>query len=140
MNPVCDYCGSVSRLVTGKVIYPGSGDSLSKKKFYLCDNGHDRAYVGCHPNSDRPLGRLADAKLRKAKNAAHLAFDPLWKSGKMKRGDAYRWLAESMGLPVAQCHIGMFDVEQCRQVVRVCLARLLKVRPEVEVDMTRLKL
>ena len=65
-----------------------------------------------------PLGRLANAELRRAKSAAHAAFDPLWKSKRMKRRDAYGWLARELGISRDNCHIGMFDIAACRAVVR----------------------
>jgi hypothetical protein len=41
----------------------------------------------------------------------------------MSRRGAYRWLAEQMGITGDDCHIGMFDVAQCRRVVEICEAR-----------------
>lgn len=32
----------------------------------------------------------------------------------------YAWLANELGIPKARCHIAMFDVETCKQVVEVC--------------------
>ncbi len=113
-NPVCPYCESTSELVTGKRIYPHRLD-LAKKRFYLCEDCD--AYVGCHPKSTRPLGRLANAELRQWKMKAHAAFDPLWKRGPMTRSEAYAWLAEELGIPAEECHIGLFDVETCCRVV-----------------------
>jgi len=68
-----------------------------------------------------PLGRLANPELRRLKQAAHHAFDPLWKTGDMDRRDAYAWLAEKMGISVENCHIGMMDEGQCKSVVEVVL-------------------
>ena len=70
---------------------------------------------------DKPLGRLADATLRKWKMAAHASFDPLWKTGPFRgrRKAAYGWLAGQMGLPVEKTHIGMFDVPQCQEVIKI---------------------
>lgn len=115
----CNYCNIATRLAKGNEIYHHRPD-LSLLNFYLCDSCG--AYVGCHKNGDgkRPLGRVANAELRKAKSKAHAAFDPLWKSGKMTRGAAYSALAKSMGIYKEQCHIGMFDVEQCEHVVAWC--------------------
>ena len=115
----CDYCNTATRLAKGNEIYQHRPD-LSSLNFYLCDSCG--AYVGCHKNGDgkRPLGRVANAELRKAKSKAHAAFDPLWKSGSMSRGKAYAELAQSMGIYKDQCHIGMFDVEQCKHVVEWC--------------------
>jgi len=51
---------------------------------------------------------------------AHEAFDPIWKSGRMKRKEAYSWLSSALCIDVNDCHIGMFNEEACEQVVRVC--------------------
>ena len=66
-----------------------------------------------------PMGRLANAELRSAKQAAHAAFDPIWKSGFLSRRAAYTWLADVLGIPFDQCHIGEFDLQRCRQVVGI---------------------
>lgn len=113
----CPYCGGNVEFVGGSVIYPYRPD-LYSKKFYLCEPCG--AYVGCHRGTDKALGRLANAELRKAKMAAHAAFDPLWTAGIMKRWEAYAWLAEQLGLPRDEAHIGMFDVDMCRRVVEAC--------------------
>jgi hypothetical protein len=60
---------------------------------------------------------MANRELRKAKNNAHSAFDPLWKSRDMTRHGAYEWLSDVLGIPQAECHIGMFDVDMCERVV-----------------------
>ena len=65
------------------------------------------------------MGRLANAELRAAKSAAHAEFDPLWKEGWMTRKEAYHKLSCELGIPMSDCHIGMFDVEQCRKVIEV---------------------
>lgn len=115
-EPICPYCGERAVLVFGTKIYRHRED-LHDKNFWLCVPCG--AYVGCHPNTTRPLGRLANAELRAAKMAAHAAFDPAWKSGRLSRREAYRSLAKRLGLPESKCHIGMFDVEMCRKVVEV---------------------
>lgn len=115
--PICPYCSEVSSLVKGDVIYPGL-PHLHHKSFWKC--GCSDVYVGCHPGTDKPLGRLADAELRGAKLEAHGAFDRLWKSGLKKRSLAYVWLAKRLGIDASQCHIGMFDVLLCKETIRVC--------------------
>lgn len=114
ITPICNYCEKFSKKVSGKEIYPHRKD-LYKLTFYSCSGCN--AYVGCHGSSDKPLGRLANAELRKAKGAAHRAFDPLWRLGDMKRPQAYKWLAKELGIDGSDCHIGMFDVETCENVV-----------------------
>lgn len=116
-NPICPYCGDKSKLVTGEVVYPHRAD-LYSKVFYVCMPCDAR--VGCHPNTTKPLGRLANAELRTAKSAAHAAFDPLWRCGNFTRQQAYGWLALEMQIKQHECHIGMFDLDQCAQVIRIC--------------------
>lgn len=114
---ICDYCGQAASRVNGDIIYPHRPD-LYSKKFYLC--APCAAYVGCHADG-KPLGRLANHELRKMKSRAHAVFDPLWKSGRMTRHAAYKWLSDAMGLPKEQTHIGMFDIGQCLEVEKLCL-------------------
>ncbi len=121
---VCDYCGKPAEKTTGRVVYPHL-PKLAEKIIYRCVPC--RAHVGCHPGTDQPLGRLANAELRKAKMAAHEAFDPIWR-GKPKgaRGEAYGWLSRELGVDRSDCHIGMFDVAMCQRVVAVCSASPLQ--------------
>ena len=117
-NPICPYCDHESEKVTGKAIYRHRPD-LYSKTFYFCSTCD--AYVGCNSGTNKPLGRLADAELRKAKNEAHRAFDPLWRDNEnLTRSKAYRWLSEKLGIDKRDCHIGMFDVDTCRRVVAAC--------------------
>lgn len=127
----CPYCGRPAELVNGAAIYgPGRFTDLF---FWLCRDC--AAWVGCHKNSRRaaPMGRLANAELRRWKSNAHAAFDPLWRTGPLSRADAYRKLAKALDIhPASQCHIGWMDVEQCKSVVRICL----KWRKEHDADRT----
>ena len=43
----------------------------------------------------------------------------------MKRGQAYGWLAEQLGIDKSDCHIGMFDVQNLRagEVYLPCQAK-----------------
>ena len=113
LTPICPYCKQFSKAVTGKEIYPHRKDLFSLN-FYSCADCD--SYVGTHKGTNKPLGRLANKELRKAKSAAHWAFDPLWKFGDMKRKEAYKWLAETLNIAPSDCHIGMFNVEMCEDV------------------------
>ena len=108
----CPYCGNNAELVKGSKIYPHRFD-LYNKKFYLCEPCD--AYVGCHKDG-KPLGRLANRDLRRAKMQAHAVFDPLWKDGPLTRNEAYRWLSKAMNLHPDDTHIGMFDIGDCLRV------------------------
>lgn len=126
MKVICHYCDKPAELVTGKVLYPHRPD-LYAQFFWRCSPCE--AHVGCHKagsgqgDGTQPLGRLANAELRRAKSRAHAAFDPLWKSKQMKRRDAYGWLARELGISFNNCHIGMFDVEQCNAIVEAVAKR-----------------
>jgi hypothetical protein len=121
MKVICDYCNRPAKFVTGAKLYPHRPDLIGHKFWYCepCD-----AYVGVHQrnkklgfNGDEPKGRLANKELRRMKMAAHAKFDPMWKSGKMTRTDAYAWLAKQLGISDANMHIGMFDIDGCKAVI-----------------------
>ena len=38
----------------------------------------------------------------------------------MSRSGAYQRLAQRMRLPLEQTHIGMFNQQQCGQVIKIC--------------------
>lgn len=121
----CPYCQQPARLTNGDEIYPHRAD-LGHKNFWKCTPCD--AYVGCHDGTTTPLGRLADAELRKAKLAAHNAFDPIWRKfngnrRRSARSDAYAWLSNALGIPPHETHIGMMDLAQCAKVVELCRAR-----------------
>lgn len=95
-----------------------------------------KAWVNCHKGTMTPLGRLANAVLRGAKIRTHAAFDPFWQakmrrnglSKRHARGKGYAWLAAQLGIPPADCHIGMFDEAECARVVEVCEAARASLR------------
>lgn len=118
---LCPYCNRSAQCVSGDVIYPHRPD-LAHKWFWQCKPCG--AYCGCHGMTQKPLGTLADAALRKARSMAHDAFDPIWKLGQRKRlftrTQAYAWLAGKLGVDQEHCHIGMFDLRQCSMVREAC--------------------
>ncbi|MCF0055541.1 zinc-finger-containing protein [Dyadobacter sp. CY356] len=123
---VCPYCSEKAKLVDSACVYGKSYGLI-----YLCKPCD--AYVGVHKGTNTPLGRLANKDLRSWKMKAHAAFDPLWQrklgiklsqdphyKKKFARGSGYNWLSQQMGLTRQECHIGMFDIEQCKKVIEVC--------------------
>ena len=129
-NVICQYCRNTADRVTGREIYPHRKD-LCGKIFYRCVDCD--AYVGCHPGTAEPLGVLANAELRKWKQATHSAFDPIWMerlskkkaadpkyTKGMARGGRYKKLAELLGISKTECHIGMFDVKTCKLAIEIC--------------------
>lgn len=82
-------------------------------RFPACRGTH-----GAHPDG-RPLGTPADKATRQARMDAHRVFDRLWKERGWHRADAYVWLAQVMDMSEEKAHIGNFNAEQCRKVIRL---------------------
>ena len=117
---ICRYCGGVIRLAPARKIYGASTDrlGLAGENIYLCQNCNAR--VGCHKGTTRPLGNVANEVLRLKRMEAHRVFDALWKSGRMTRTGAYRWLAGELHLRPDRAHIGGFEMDQCQKVIELC--------------------
>ena len=125
----CPYCEGVAVFnETSDIIYGKDfGPVYTCENYPLCDS-----YVGCHPGTTEPLGRLADQELRFWKKEAHKYFDPIWKEKKINkiypiyisdttnRKKTYIWLSNQLGLKLEYTHIGMFDVDTCKRVVEIC--------------------
>ena len=111
--------------MTERLTCPECGSTMSLRSsryglFYGCDEFPKcRASHGAHPDG-RPLGIPANAETKQWRMKAHEASDGLWKSGRMGRNEAYVWLAEQIGLSRDDCHIGRFDIEQCKRIVETC--------------------
>jgi hypothetical protein len=114
MNEPCPYCGSEVVLQDSAVIYHGKSFGL----VWICSNYPAcDAYVGVHTGTTRPLGRLANAELREWKKRAHSYLDPFWKSKRYTRKKAYSIASDLLGKPVSKTHIGMFDVQECKDLI-----------------------
>ena len=114
----CNLCG-------GQVIYT-SNERVYGRKYgsgYCYLSTCCGAYVGTHePRPREALGLLADSRMRKGKIMCHALFDALWRGkpkARRKRDALYEWLAGQMGLPLADCHFGYFDLQQLRQAYRL---------------------
>ncbi|HWH86187.1 MAG TPA: zinc-finger-containing protein [Pseudomonas sp.] len=106
----CRYCAGAVHLVCNSAIYHGR--SYGDWPFaYLCSDCG--SYVGLHPDTDVPLGTLANAQLRAARNKSKAAFHAHMKRMGLSRTGAYQWLAAQMGIFVEQCHFGWFELEAC---------------------------
>ncbi len=112
----CQYCNKQAEKVTGLTIYPHRPD-LENKFFYQCKPCN--AYVGCHPDSDNPLGTLANPALRRYRNDARYEFDRLWRSQALTRKQSYRQLREWIDIKPSHCHVAMFNEEQCKLTIEL---------------------
>lgn len=106
----CPYCGKEAEWVDNSVIYGRRyGKSYMMWICRPCD-----ARVGCHQNTKKPLGTLANKELREARMKAHAVVDPLWKSHRFSRGHVYQMLFDAFGAPV---HIGESDLQRCAEII-----------------------
>lgn len=113
---VCPYCNQKTELIDSAEIYNGTSYGL----MYICRACN--VYVGCYKNTQRSLGRLANAELRLAKHTAHEHFDRIWKSKEMVgwyQKKAYKWLSEQLDTPLEYTHIGMFELDMCEKVIEL---------------------
>lgn len=138
----CHCCGGAGvELVSNSVIY---GKEFGKWPYaYLCP--HCRAYVALHPDTDLPMGFLADSFVRDARKAAKIPFFTLisirwttkqevWDPKQERyrtaefsdRNAAYKWLSEKTGIPRKLCHFAMFDEEQALLAMEACYNELFE--------------
>jgi hypothetical protein len=137
--PECSTCKKADRvrLTDGREVYRHRPD-LHRKAIWKCDGC--QGYVGCHEGGAKPLGTPAGVVLRQARSTLHdRCVDPIWKNAaacpayadkrkdlnavaditRAARGRTYDYLAHHMNLTREQCHIGMFDLDQCRQAWKI---------------------
>lgn len=107
----CPYCGKEAPWIPNEQVY---GKRYGKS--YMCYWCKDcDAYVGCHNNTRKALGTMANKELREWRQKAHALVDPLWKSKTYKRSIVYLRLSEAFG---KQIHIGESDIEQCQEIIK----------------------
>lgn len=110
---LCPYCNN-------------QADFISSKEFYGTDYGTNLyvcrpcdARVGTHGRSEKPLGTMANTRLRELRMQCHKYFDRKWKLGEMSRSKAYEWLQNAMNLTAKEAHIGMFNELQCEELLQI---------------------
>lgn len=113
----CD--GYVSaRLTNGTEIYPHRRD-LAGLPFWRCDTCGN--YVGCHHKTKQPttpLGCIATPEIKDARQKIHRILDPIWRSGRMSRREAYRKVSDAMGQ--ADYHTAEIrTLDEARKVYRI---------------------
>ena len=110
---ICPYCGQPAKWVSNAVIYGKPyGSSYMIWWCQSCD-----AYVGCHNNTKKPKGTLANGVLREWRIKAHNAVDPLWRELKiMGRQEMYARMQDDFNLDTP-VHIGESDIEMCKKII-----------------------
>jgi ssDNA-binding Zn-finger/Zn-ribbon topoisomerase 1 len=106
----CPECGAAMRLKKSKY-----GLFYSCSMFPAC-----RASHGAHPDG-RPLGRPGTAEEKVARVCAHEAFDTMYKgpNAPKSKSAAYQWMERVMDLTPEECHIGLFDMDACEELMRM---------------------
>ena len=115
----CIHCNSVCHLKSGTEVFTTetSRNKYGHLFFHVCPLCSD-SRVGCHPDSQTPLGYAANQETRQARMKLHKEMlDPLWTGvprDKLRtaRQRVYAFLSYVMELPEA--HVGEFTIEQCR--------------------------
>lgn len=115
----CPDCGAAMILRTTTKFTRKDGTA---RQFYGCSNFPECTTChGAHPDGT-PLGIPGDKATRAARMLAHIAFDTLWQGRKWKRKGAYVWLSRKLSIHFDDCHIALFDIRMCAQVIQVCEA------------------
>ena len=106
----CPYCGGDAKWCPNREIY---GRNYGKSYMcYYCKPCN--AYVGCHNNTRKPLGTLANDELRSWRKKVHAKIDPLWKKHGWNRGSIYGKLKRHFGKNI---HIGESDIDLCKEII-----------------------
>lgn len=115
----CTGCGKdiEARLTNGEERYPHRPD-LYDIPFWKCDTCKN--YVGCHHKTKdriKPMGCIATPDMLNARKKIHALLDPLWESGKISRGAAYRYIMHRIG---HEYHTGEIrSIKEAREVYRI---------------------
>lgn len=107
---ICADCGEAMVLRSGQF-----------GPFYGC-TGFPRCKGAIGARDDgQPIGTPATQETRTARREAHRVFDRLWNGERdhrrTRRTLAYAWLADKLQLDPNDCHIGLFDLDTCNQVI-----------------------
>lgn len=107
---ICPFCNEPAKWVPNEEIY---GKRYGKSyMMWWCKK--DDAYVGCHQNTQRPLGTMTNKEMRTWRRRAHAMLDPLWKGGQYDRREVYARISRHFGHTV---HVGESGVEECKAII-----------------------
>lgn len=116
----CPYCGANASLRPASVVY-GEATKTADSYLYVCDRYPKcDSYVGAHKRTKLPMGTLANGDLRNKRIQAHKAFDWMWKSGRMTKWEAYKWMQGKLALNDEQAHIAKFGEYMCDRLIIEC--------------------
>lgn len=123
MSLYCCTCKTQTRtrLVTGELVYPNNR-KLEDTPFILCTQCKT-SFVGCHPNTRKPLGPMAGTDLRRARSDLHGHMDRLWKRGVMTRKEMYKRISEAVGFTF---HTGSLKTVEEAEKIKLTVLRLFR--------------
>lgn len=101
-------------LIHGTDCYPHRKD-LASLRFYQCPVCKN--FVGTHKGTDRPLGVIASAEIKKERMKIHSVLDPLWKSKKYPRKELYKQISSRLGYDYHTANLK--SIEECRKVYSI---------------------
>lgn len=83
---------------------------------YFCKDCN--AYVGCHCNSRKALGTMANATLRWWRRQAHDSIDPLWLNSENRRGTRNKIYEKLSAHFKRDIHVGESDIDTCKEIIK----------------------
>lgn len=110
-----------ARLTNGAEVYPHRMD-LHAVAMWRCDGC--KGHVGTHHKRKAdpvaPLGVIPTPELREARQKLHRLMDPLWRGGRMTRGQLYARITLEFG---REYHTGeLRSLDEARKVWRIVQA------------------
>lgn len=113
----CGDCGAAMTLrQTEKYLYPSGAPRL----FYGCSRFPEcRSVHNAHPDG-YPLGVPADARTRQARQHTHAVIAVYAQAHRLSMPEMYEFLACGLDMTDEECHIGKFDIAQCRAAILLC--------------------
>jgi len=108
-----------ARYTTGEEVYPKRVD-LWDLKFWKCDTCKN--HVGTHRKEKgirKPLGSIPTPALRATRTRVHEHIDPLWRQGRIKRSELYKWLSKQLGYEYHTANLN--SEEEANRVIKLAI-------------------
>jgi len=113
---LCGECGAEMRLRETTKYLNKEGNPT---KFYGCSKYPEcKGTHSAHQRSGDPMGIPANKETKAWRIKAHTEFDKLWQKYGYNRKESYELLKTIMNLDKGNGHIGMFDIDQCKLLIK----------------------
>lgn len=112
----CQPCNKTvkANFVRGAQVYPKHLD-LIMNPYWQCPNC--KSFVGCHPNTIKPLGIIAGIKLKQYRSQIHHILDFIWQNSAIKRSKLYKQLSDELGWNYHTANIR--SIKEAKQVLAI---------------------